>query len=1047
MWIIDAIVNRSVRHRGWVLFFTGLLVLGAAWIASNIRFDAFPDLTNTQVQVLTTSPGMAAEEVELLVTLPLERALGGVADVDEVRSLSRDGVSAITVVFKDGTDLWRARQAVKEQVDVASGELPPSAGTPGLGPPSTGLGEVVQFTLRSDDQSPSALYRVFERDVAPRLRMVDGVVEVNAWGGGAPQLDVVVDPWRLSARGLAPSDVEDALARHVGITPGGAVESDADRAPVRAVANPTSSEALGRVVVRHDADGPVHINDVAEVVEGASLTTGLGTANGEGEALFVVVQLLAGADARAVVADVRAELDRITPTLPEDVEVDVIYDREKLVGHTLTTVAESLIAGGLLVVLVLLLLLGDLRAGLVVASVIPLSMLGAFAGLSLLGVSGNLMSLGAVDFGLVVDGTIVVVESIVAVDVARRGALGQAIAERARAVARPVFFGFGLLLLVYLPILGMQGTEGKLFRPMALTVLLALMTALALTFTYVPALASLVVRPKAHHRTWLQRLLDRVYEPLVGLFVPRPWLAAGAAVGLLAIGGITAAFLGFEFVPRLEEGDLVVQTGRLPSVPVDVAREEALRVERVLRQFPEVEQVASRIGSPAVATDPMGLEEGDVLVRLKERSEWETADTTAGLADAFADALSQHAPGSALTMTQPIEMRFNELLEGVPSDVGVHVHGHDLAELERVSEDVAAVLSGIEGAADVKVPVLEGLPALDVVVDEAAAARLGVSAADVHLLVAGLQRGTAVTKVLRGAFQDDVVIKTRRPDHVALADLPLALPDGGTITLGDVARVEEVVRPAVIRRADGSRRLTVQANVRGRDVGSFVAEAKQAMEDRELPAGLWLSWAGKAEQLAEAAFRTAIVLPVVLVLIILLLIQALGHWRPAGLLFLAVPAAVTGGLVALALRGLPLSMSAIVGFIALAGVAVMNGLVLVSRTLEVHRDEPDSRKAAQAAAKERFRPVLMTALVAGLGFLPMALNTGVGAEVQRPLATVVIGGLISATPVTLLVLPALYGWWIKRQPQDQDVAEELTPETSPSASPPGPPSAPSPGTA
>lgn len=1030
MRFLDAIVDASVRHRWWVLLLTALAILGGLFATRSLVFDAFPDLTNTQVQVLTSSPGMAAEEVELLVTLPLERALGGVADVDEVRSLSRDGVSAITVVFEDGTDPWLARQVVKEQVDVARDELPEDAGTPQLGPPTTGLGEVVQLVLRSDDRDPTALQRVFQRDIAPRLRTVDGVVEVNAWGSGAPQLDIVVDPWRLDARGLSLGDVSSAVERSVGITPGGALEGTSDRAPVRAISNPTDPDELAGIVVRHDDAGTIRLEDVADVREGASLTTGFGTAQGETEALFVVVQLLAGADARSVVADVRAELDVLEPTLPEDVILDVIYDREKLVGHTLETVTESLVAGGLLVILILLLLLGDLRAGLVVASVIPLALLGAFAGLSLLGVSGNLMSLGAVDFGLVVDGTIVVVESIVALDVGRRGAFGDAVAARAKAVSKPVFFGVGLLVLVYLPILGMVGTEGKLFRPMAITVLLALLTALVLTFTYVPALASLVVRPRPHKPTFLLRLASRAYEPVLGALLPRPWLAGALIAALLAVGAGTAFFLGVEFVPRLEEGDIVVQTARLPSIPTREAKREALRVESILARFPEVEAVASRTGAPAVATDPMGLEEADVLVRLKPRGEWVTADSTEGLADAFADAIAAGAPGSAITLTQPIEMRFNELLEGIPSDVGVQVHGHDLDELQAYASEITRVLQGIEGAADVNEPVLEGLSAVDVVIDEAAVARLGADPAEVHALVAGLQRGVPLGAVLRDSFQDPVVMRIHRPDHVALADLPVALPGGGSVTLGDVARIEEVVRPASIRRAGGSRRLTVEANVRGRDVGGFVTEARKAVDALEAPDGTWVTWAGKAEQLRAAAWRTALTVPVVGLLIVLVLVQALGHWRPAALLFLAVPAAVTGGLLALALRGLPLSMSAIVGFIALAGVAVMNGLVLVARTREVHEQVGEARPAAGMAALERLRPVLMTALVAGIGFLPMAINTGVGAEVQRPLATVVIGGLLTATPVTLLLLPALYGGLMGRWRPGVDDGEGVAPETA-----------------
>lgn len=1017
---LKTLIAVSVQHRGWVLFATMAALLAAAVVASSLRFDAFPDLTNTQVQVLTTSPGMAAEEVELLVTRPLERALGGVAEVDEVRSISRDGVSAITVVFHDGTDLWRARQAVKEQVDIASGELPPGAGTPSLGPPSTGLGEIVQFTVRSDDRPPSALVRVFERDIAPRLRAVDGVVEVNAWGGGAPQLEVRVDPWRLASRGLAPSAVEAAIAEHVGITPGGNIETASERAPVRAVANPTTPDALAEIAVRADDRGLVRLADVATVSEGRALTTGIGTADGEGEALFVVVQLLAGADARSVTAETLAELDRIRATLPDDLDLEVVYDREKLVGHTLGTVSESLLAGGLLVVGVLLILLGDLRAGLLVAAVIPMSLLGAFAGLALLGESGNLMSLGAVDFGLVVDGTVVLVEAVAAVQLGTRWTRSEAVTRSAQSVARPVFFGVGLLLLVYLPILGMQGTEGKLFRPMALTVLLALATALVLTFTFVPAVASWVVQPRPHHRTPLQRVLDRAFAPIARAAIAAPALSATGLVALLAIGGLTAVNLGFAFVPRLEEGDLVVQTTRLPSVPVAVARTEALRVERVLRGFPEVRTVATRSGSPAVATDPMGLEQSDVLVTLGPKSTWSTAATTAGLSDAIAEALAERAPGASVTLTQPIEMRFNELLEGVTSDVGVHLHGPDLDVLARVAGQVAQALEALDGAADVKRPVIEGMPAVDVVVDEASAARFGLAAHEIHLLIAGLQRGSPIGKVLRGAFQDDVVIRTERPAHVAVEDLPLALPTAETITLGEVATVRPTVRPALVRRANGSRRLTVEANVRGRDVGSFVADARRAVAGLDLPPGVWVSWAGQAEQLRAATWRAALTLPLVFGLIALVLVQALGSWRPAVLLLLAVPAATTGGLVALGLRGLPLSMSAIVGFIALAGVAVMNGLVLVSRLLEVDEGSRPSTVAALQAAEERFRPVLMTALVAGIGFFPMAVNTGVGAEVQRPLATVVIGGLLTATPLTLLALPSLYARWLgaRRDPDD-----------------------------
>ncbi|MCA9566231.1 MAG: efflux RND transporter permease subunit, partial [Myxococcales bacterium] len=720
-------------------------------------------------------------------------------------------------------------------------------------------------------------------------------------------------------------------------------------------------------------------------------------------------------DALSVVDQVRTIADQIRETLPPGVRLETIYDREKLVGNTLETVSHSLLEGGVLVVLVLLLLLGDLRAGLVVATVIPLSMLGAFTGLAALGYSGNLMSLGAIDFGLIVDGTIVVVESIVALELADRGTFSAAVVDRTRRVSRPVLFAVGILVLVYLPVLGMVGTEGKLFRPMALTVLFALVTALVLSFTYVPALASLVVRPAGHHETRVLALLKRAYLPVARFLLDRPVLAGASAASLVAGSLLLAATLGVEFVPRLQEGDIVVQTARLPSISASEARKEVLRIERILRRFPEVERVASRTGSPALATDPMGLEEADILVRLAPRDSWTTADSTEGLSDAMEAALRAEAPGPELSFTQPIEMRFNELLEGITSDVGVQIYGPDLDTLVTLGARVARALEEVPGAADVKAPSVEGMPGVDVTLEQGELARMGVVAPDLHGLVAGVRRGVEVGTVLRGQFRDPVVLKVDLPADVALDDLPFTLPGGGHATLGDVAKIEEVVLPAVVRREAGSRRVVVQANVRGRDLGGFVEDARARVDAVELPDGYWIDWSGKYEQLQAAAARTAVTVPLVLALVAVVLYYAFGAWRPAWLIFLNVPAAASGGVLALFLRGLPLSMSALVGFVALFGVAVMNGIVLVSRTLELDIAS-DPRTAAAASAAERFRPVLMTAFVAGIGFLPMALATGVGAEVQRPLATVVIGGLCTSTPLTLLVLPALYARWFHAVP-------------------------------
>jgi cobalt-zinc-cadmium resistance protein CzcA len=1001
-------IDACVTHRALVLALTLVAVVLGLVSLQRMTFDAFPDLTNVQVQVLTSSPGLGSEEVERLVTMPVERALGGVADVRQLRSVSRPGVSSVTVIFADGVDPWRARQMVAERV--AGAAVPEGVASPELAPMTTGLGEIYQFTLASDDLPPYELTRLFERDVAPRLRAVDGVVEVNVWGGGAPQVDVWLDPYRLRAHGLSVRGVASAVDSALGTTSGGVLAQGEARALVRAVANPADAASLGDVAVGERGGRTTRLSDVADLRQAGGDTVGLGTADGEGEVLFVMVQLLAGADARRVGADVRERVEQVRASLPRGVRLETIYDRGKLVDNTLGTVERSLVEGGLLVVFVLLLLLGDLRAGLVVASVIPLSMLGAFVGLAALGYSGNLMSLGAIDFGLVVDGTIVVVESIVALDLSARGAWRSAVAARTQAVARPVLFAVGILVLVYLPVLGMVGTEGKLFRPMAVTVLLALLTALVLSFTYVPALASFVVRPSGEHSTALMRLLSRGYQPLLERALASPWRVGALALAGVALSALLGARLGVEFVPRLEEGDMVVQTARSPSTGAARALREVTRIEALLGSFPEVERVASRTGAPALATDPMGLEEADILVRLAPRGSWTTAEDLAGLTAAMSARLSAEVPDAELTFTQPIEMRFNELLEGITADVGVAIYGPDQAELLRLGQEVAAALATVRGAVDVVAPTMEGMPSVDVRIDVANAAALGVDPGEVRAVVGALQRGVPAGAVRRGAVSEAVVLKIARPPEVALVDLPV-----GRVTLGDVATVVEGSQPAVIRRQEGSRRVVVQANVRDRDVGGMVVDAKAAVAAQvPLPEGYWMTWAGKAEQLRTAAIRTAITVPVVLGAIAVVLYYALGGWSPAALIFVNVPVAASGGVVALWARGMPLSMSAVVGFIALFGIAVMNGIVWMTRARELH-EGATALAAARQAALERFRPVLMTASVAGIGFLPMALASGVGAEVQRPLATVVIGGLLTCTPLTLLVLPAWYGSWFARQ--------------------------------
>jgi cobalt-zinc-cadmium resistance protein CzcA len=1008
MWMLHKLIELSVRNRLFVILGVIAFVAVGAWGVTQARFDAFPDLTNVQVQVLTASPGMAAEETELLVTLPIERELGGLPGVQELRSLSRTGISAVTVVFEDGTDIWHARQLVKERLDAARDAIPKSAGTPAIGPPATGLGEVYQFTVASDRHSKYELYRIFQRDIAPRLVAVDGIVEVNAWGGGAPQFDIRLDPYALANRGLTVDDVSEDVAESLGLTAGGAFVDGPEQVLVRAFSNPADVERIGRIGIETPSGAHVQLREIATVETSGALTVGMGSADAEGEVLFAMAQLLAGADALSAVDDLRDRMALITETLPEGVRVEVIYDRKKLVGNTLSTVSKSLIEGGLLVVLVLLLMLGDLRAGLLVASVIPLSMLGAFLGLNALGYSGNLMSLGAIDFGLIVDGTIVITESIVALELVRNRDLREAIVERSQTVAGPVLFAVGILILVYLPILSMSGVEGKLFRPMALTVLLALATALFLSFTYIPAAASYLVRPRGEHQTKLTAALQKLYRPALEYALRRPTIPLVTAATVLVISIFVGSRMGVEFVPQLQEGDIVVQTARVPSISPEQALEEVTHIEKIIGEFEEVDRVASRSGAPAVATDPMGLEESDILVKLKPRDQWVHYETQAELVAAISARLETEAPGADFTFTQPIEMRFNELLEGITSDVGVKVFGPDLDQLLVLSQQVARELEEVEGAADVAPPALEGAPSWDIEVVPEKLAMHGLTMSEVEATIAGIQRGVEVGTVRRGQFRDPLVLKIEWPASVPLSDIPLSLPDGGSIPLGELAELHLNDAPAAIEREAGSRRFIVQANVRGRDLGGFVQEARRRVDENvSLPDGYWIEWSGKYEQLQAAASRTAVAIPVVLFLILGVLYIAFRSWRVTLLIFLNVPIAASGGILTLWARGLPISMSAIVGLIALFGIAVMNGIVMLSRTRALH-ETTDAEEAARRSAIERFRPVLMTAFVAGIGFLPMALQVGVGAEVQRPLATVVIGGLVTSTLLTLVVLPALY---------------------------------------
>lgn len=852
-----------------------------------------------------------------------------------------------------------------------------------------------------------------------RLRAVPGVVEVNIWGGEPQQFQVVLDPAKLQSFNLSLRQVFESLERNNAIAGGGYIERQREQLLIRGEALATQVSDLARIVVAHGPGGvPIYIADLAEVKEASALRIGAATAMGEGETVIGMVQMLAGENAQQVVELVKTRVKEIEATLPPGVTVEPYYDRTLLVSKVIQTVRNNLFEGGLLVIAVLFLFLGDLRAGVIVASAIPLSMLIAFSGMMQAGLSGNLMSLGAIDFGLLVDGSVVMVDNILR-RLAKKGAMSREerlneVLAAGREVLRPMTLAVGIIILVYVPILTLTGIEGKMFRPMALTVILALAGSLLLAVTVTPLLAFWFVRAKpGHESTPLIGRLCRIYEPCLRWAMARPALVVTPAVGLFVMSLGLSAWLGIEFVPRLDEGDMAIQLWRLPSVSLSESVKSALEVERALRKFPEVVNVVTRTGSPEVATDVMGVELSDVFVILKPQQEWTTASTREDLIAKIKPAILDAVPGVGLGFTQPIEMRFNELIAGTRSDLAVKIFGPDLEVLKQQAEAVARVLETVRGAADVKVEQVAGLPLLRVIVDREQIARYGLTADEVLTLVQTTRVGHVVGTVVQGPRRFDLVVRladSASADPASLGNLLLPTAHGELVPLSRVATIRVDTGPAQISREHVQRRIVVENNIRGRDLGSFVTEAQRAVgREISLPTGYELTWGGQFQHLQEATGRLVLVVPVTLLLILGVLSVIFGAMRPALLIFLNVPLALSGGIVALWLRGLPLSISAVIGFIALFGIAVLNGVVLVSHIRQLEAEGLPTDQAVRQGAMDRLRPVLMTALVASLGFLPMAVATSMGAEVQRPLATVVIGGLFTSTILTLLVIPAVYG--------------------------------------
>lgn len=1015
---MEQLLTLSLKYRFFTVIALFMVIAGGVWSLGELTIDAVPDLTPVQVQILTTAPALGPVEVEQFVTFPIETSLSGLPGLHEIRSISRYGISVVTAIFEDHLDPYFVRQLVSERLTLAKEHIPREYATPVMGPLTTGLGEVYQFILRGEGYSPLSLRTILQWDIARRLRSVPGVVEVNIWGGEDKQYQVIVEPQKLLAFHLTLKQVFSALERNNALTGGGYIVHEREQFLIRGEALATSAKELAQILVDHGPGGvPIYIKDIATVAERGALRIGAATQMGEGETVIGMVQMLAGANAQQVLKRVKARIADIQDSLPPGVVIEPYYDRSVFVAQVIQTVRNNLLEGGLLVIAVLFGFLGNLRAGLIVASAIPISMLLAFTGMVQAGISGNLMSLGAIDFGLLVDGAVVMIDNILR-RVSATPDLTPAkkltvIQDAAREVLRPVGFAVGIIILVYIPILSLIGLEGKLFRPMAITVIFALVGSLLFAITAVPVLAYWFTPTTSNHEeTRLTRFLRRVYEPCLQWAFQWPKLVAGAAVTLFLISLSIGGSLGVVFVPRLDEGDMAIQLWRLPSVSLRESVQTALAVEQRLRQFPEVINVVTRTGSPEVATDPMGIDMSDVFVTLKPRREWTSAHSKEELIAKMKQTVLSSVSGVGMSFTQPIEMRFNELIAGTRSDVAVKIFGEEMSILRQQAEHAGRILETISGAEDVKIEQVAGTPRIRVIIGRDQIARYGIDASDVLTYIQAARVGKIVGTVFEGERRFQLVVRLAEEataGPAALEALLIPTPHGELVPLSRVATVVVDEGPSQISRENIHRRIVVECNVRGRDLGSFMNEAQRAIRTQlSLPTGYFIQWGGQFEHLQEASRRLAVVVPITLVLILAILSLLFGTQRPVLLIFLNVPLAFSGGILALWLRGLPLSISAVIGFIALFGIAMLNGVVLISRIRALEERTQSVELAVTQGALDRLRPVLMTALVASLGFLPMAVATSMGAEVQRPLATVVIGGLITSTALTLLVIPSLY---------------------------------------
>ena len=1013
------ITDFALRFRTLVFLATALLLAGGLLDVLHLPIESVPDISPKQVLVTIVAPGLAPQEVERLVTFPIEQQMTGLPGMRDLRSISRFGVSVVYVEFDDSTDINLDRTQVSERLAEAKSMITAAQVTPLIGPLSTGLGEIYQFQLADPHRSLTELRTIMRWQVAPQLKQVPGVVDLNINGGDSETFEVELHDDALVRYGVRVGDVFRAVDAN-NLARGGAwILHNQEQQVIVGNGLVSSLSDLGNIVLKTLPDGtPVYVRNVAQVTHGARVRLGAVTRDGGGEIVNAVVLMLYGQNADRVLRGVKAELGKIQKTLPKGVQIEPFYDRSDLTARTISTVAHNLTEGAVLVVAVLLVVLGSWRAAVIVASVIPLSLLIAMVGMHHFGISANLMSLGAIDFGMIVDGSVVLVENTLRrrAGTKRDEDMTATIGGAAAEVARPIAFAIGIIVIVYLPVLSLQSIEGKMFRPMAYTVILALLASLAVALTVVPAFASLLLPKQVKTGdTWLVRVVRRAYRPALSWSEGHALLVAGIAVALVAGAVLVARGLGGEFIPKLQEGALVVTSERLPSTALPTSLANVTLIEKILRGFPDVKTVVSNTGTAAIPTDPMGVNQTDSFVILKPKAQWKTAHSQSGLIAAYQQKLQDAVPGTMFSFSQPIQMRMDDLLQGVRTDVAISIFGQDLDMLRTLGDQVARVVAGVPGAADTKPEQVGGLPFVHVDVDRAAAARYGINATDVLDVVEAIG-GHLGSQVVVGDAQFPTEIRFQasdRSDVDRIARLRVQGPGGAEIPLSEVATIAVRSGPSEISRDHVQRRTVVQTNVRGRDATSFVAAAQAAVQARvKLPQGYRIDWAGQYQNLAEATSRLSTVVPIALVLIFVALYVMFKSFRLALLIFLNLPIAATGGIYALALRGLTFSVSAGIGFIALCGIAILNGVVLVSYIVDQRKAGKNAADAAAEAAQIRLRPVLTTALVASLGFIPMAISTSPGAEVQRPLATVVIGGLITSTLLTLLVLPAVYPWFV-----------------------------------